>query len=158
MVYHARRSVNSCEMCWTTARSRLSPDYVCFLRQFELTCFCRISIVWMSCGSLVMWPLQPPPGSSSQQTPSWKIPGRHWERGWEQPGTYAQCPPRLMRAHTFELSTEVFHFYGSAEVLRKRQEFYGRAIFLRNSDGLFYGRARFLRKKLATVSTEQLFF
>ena len=63
-----------------------------------------------------------------------------------------------MRAHTFELSTDVFHFYGSADVLRKTQEFYGRATFLRNSDGLYYGRATFLRNKLATVSTEQLFF
>ena len=45
---------------------------------------------------------------------------------------------------------EAFHFHGSAEVLRKRQEFYGRATFLRNSDGLYYGRARFLWKNLAS--------
>ena len=36
-----------------------------------------------------------------------------------QPGANAQCPPKLMRAHRFELSTEAFYFYGSAEVLRK---------------------------------------
>ena len=48
-----------------------------------------------------------------------------------KPGANAQCSTRLMR---FELSTEAFDFYGSAEVLRKRQEFYGRATFLRNSD------------------------
>ena len=36
-----------------------------------------------------------------------------------QPGANAQCPPRLMHAHRFELSTEAFNFYGSAEVLRK---------------------------------------
>ena len=33
-----------------------------------------------------------------------------------QAGADAQCPQRLMQ---FELSTEAFHFYGSAEVLRK---------------------------------------
>ena len=36
-----------------------------------------------------------------------------------QPSANAQCPPKLMRAHMFELSTEAFYFYGSAEVLRK---------------------------------------
>ena len=36
-----------------------------------------------------------------------------------QPGANAQYPPSLMRTHRFELSTEAFHFYGSAEVLRK---------------------------------------
>ena len=50
----------------------------------------------------------------------------------------------------FELSTKALHFYGSAEVLRK-------TTFLQDSDGLYYGRARFLRKKLATVSIEQLY-
>ena len=75
-----------------------------------------------------------------------------------QPGANAQCPPRLMRAHRFELPTEAFHFYGSAEVVRKRQEFYRRTIFLRNSGGLNYGTDRFLRKKLVIVSTEQLYF
>ena len=62
-----------------------------------------------------------------------------------QPGVNAQCPLRVMRAYRFELSMEAFHFYGSAEVLRK-------SYILRNSDGLYYGRARFLRKNLATVS------
>ena len=62
-----------------------------------------------------------------------------------QAGANAQCPPRLMRAHRFELSTEA-------------PKFYGRAAFLQNSDGLYYGRARFLRKNLTTVSIEQLHF
>ena len=52
---------------------------------------------------------------------------------------------------------QVWIFYGSVPFLRKRQEFYGRATFLRNSDGLYYGRARFLQKKLETVSTEELY-
>ena len=51
-----------------------------------------------------------------------------------QPGANAQCPPWQMRAHRFELSTE------EARVIRKRQEFYGRAKVLRKRQE-FYGTA-----------------
>ena len=54
-----------------------------------------------------------------QQREERKTLERKWRERREQPGANAQCPPRLMRAHAFELSTEVFHFYGSIEVLRK---------------------------------------
>ena len=71
-----------------------------------------------------------------------------------KPGANAQCSTRLMR---FELSTEAFDFYGSAEVLRKRQEFYGRATFLRNSnDELdFYGRSSRLFPQNSYISKER---
>ena len=52
------------------------------------------------------------------------------------PGANAQCPPRLMRAHTFELSTEVFHFYGTATAYTTEElDFYGTSsrLFPQNS-------------------------
>jgi len=63
-----------------------------------------------------------------------------------QPGGNAQCPPRLMRAHRSELSTEAFHFYGSAEVPRKscisteELHFYGTATSYTTEALDFYGR------------------
>ena len=42
-----------------------------------------------------------------------------------QPGANAQCSLRLMRAYGFELTTEAFHFYGSAEVLLRHHSVRG---------------------------------
>ena len=55
----------------------------------------------------------------------------------------------------FELYTEAFHFYGSAEVLRKRQEFYGTATAYTTEELDFYGRSSRLFPQNSYISMER---
>ena len=73
-----------------------------------------------------------------------------------QPGTNAQCPPMLMRAHRFELSTEVLKFYRRSKSSTEELHFYGTATAYSTEELDFFGRISRLFTYNSYISKERL--